>query len=95
MDNCGSGDLCFSLGEIPGFHSLVTRRDGSDDLGLDSRMSPLASARDEGSVPVNAVVLVAEEAANTIPGQPWMYGAFALAALLTALFLVTRLNKNR
>ena len=44
---------------------------------------------------MNAAVLIAEEAANTIPGQPWMYGAFALIALLGALFLVTRLNKNR
>ena len=44
---------------------------------------------------MHAALLIAEEAANTIPGQPWMYGAFALGSLLAALFLVTRLNKNR
>ena len=44
---------------------------------------------------MNAAALIAEEAVNTIPGEPWMYGAFALAALLGALFLVTRLNPKR
>lgn len=44
---------------------------------------------------MNAALVIAEEAANTIPGQPWMYGAFALAALLTGLFLVSRLNPKR
>ncbi len=44
---------------------------------------------------MNAALVIAEEAVNTIPGQPWMYGAFALTALLTALFLVSRLNPKR
>ena len=44
---------------------------------------------------MNAALLVAEEAVNTIPGEPWMYGAFALTALLAALFVVTRLNRKR
>lgn len=44
---------------------------------------------------VNAALILAEEAANTIPGEPWMYGAFAFLALLTALFLVSRLNPKR
>ena len=44
---------------------------------------------------MNAALVIAEEAANTIPGEPWMYGAFALGALLTALFLVSRLNSKR
>ena len=44
---------------------------------------------------MNAALIIAEEAANTIPGQPWMYGAFALVALLGALFLVSRLNPKR
>ena len=44
---------------------------------------------------VDAALVIAAEAANTIPGQPWMYGAFALGALLTALFLVSRLNSKR
>ncbi len=41
---------------------------------------------------MTAALVLAE---NTIPGQPWMYGAGALAALLLALFLVTRLNAKR
>ena len=44
---------------------------------------------------MNAALLIAEEAVNTIPGQPWMYGIGALATLLVALFLVSRLNQNR
>lgn len=44
---------------------------------------------------MNAALVIAEEAANTIPGQPWMYGGFAFVALLTALFLVSRLNSKR
>lgn len=44
---------------------------------------------------MNAAMVLAEEAANTIPGQPWMYGLGALGALLLALFLVSRLNPNR
>lgn len=44
---------------------------------------------------MNAAVLVAEEAANTIPGQPWMYGLGAFGTLLVALFLVSRLNSKR
>lgn len=44
---------------------------------------------------MNAALIIAEEAVNTIPGQPWMYGAFALVALLGALFLVSRLNPKR
>lgn len=44
---------------------------------------------------MNAALIIAEEAANTIPGQPWMYGAFALGSLLLGLFLVSRLNGKR
>ena len=44
---------------------------------------------------MNAAILIAEEAANTIPGEPWMYGAGALVALAAALFLVSLLNPKR
>lgn len=44
---------------------------------------------------MTAAILLAEEAANTIPGEPWMYGAGALGTLLLALFLITRLNSKR
>lgn len=44
---------------------------------------------------MQAAIVLAEEAANTIPGQPWMYGVGALGALVLALFLVSRLNPNR
>lgn len=40
-------------------------------------------------------VIIASEAVNEIPGEPWMYGVAGLATLLLALFLVTRLNPNR
>ncbi|MHB0928672.1 MAG: hypothetical protein ACYC3W_07095 [Candidatus Nanopelagicales bacterium] len=44
---------------------------------------------------MNAATVLAEQAANTIPGQPWMYGAGALGGLLLVLFLVTRLGPKR
>lgn len=42
-----------------------------------------------------AALVLAEEAVNVIPGEPWMYGLGALGTLLLALFLVSRLNPNR
>lgn len=44
---------------------------------------------------MHAAIVLAEEAANIIPGEPWMYGFGALGTLLFALFLVSRLNPNR
>lgn len=44
---------------------------------------------------MNAALVIAEDAANTIPGQPWMYGAAALGTLLLLLFLVSRLGPKR
>lgn len=44
---------------------------------------------------MNAAILIAEEAANTIPGEPWMYGLGALAALVASVFLVSLLNPKR
>ena len=44
---------------------------------------------------MNAALVIAEDAANTIPGQPWMYGAGALGCLLLLLFLVSRLGPKR
>jgi hypothetical protein len=44
---------------------------------------------------MNAALVIAEDAANTIPGQPWMYGAGALGSLLLLLFLVSRLGPKR
>ena len=44
---------------------------------------------------MTAAIVLAEEAANIIPGEPWMYGLGALATLVLALFLVSRLNPNR
>lgn len=44
---------------------------------------------------MNAAIVLAEEAVNVIPGQPWMYGVGALGTLVLALFLVSRLNPNR
>ena len=43
---------------------------------------------------LNAIIANAE-AANVIPGQPWMYGVFALIALLGSLYVVTLFNPNR
>lgn len=40
-------------------------------------------------------LVLASEAVNEIPGQPWMYGAAGLGVLLLLLYLVTRLNPNR
>ncbi len=44
---------------------------------------------------MTAALVIAEEAANLIPGQPWMYGAGALGSLLLLLLLVTRLGPKR
>lgn len=44
---------------------------------------------------MTAALIIAEEAVNQIPGEPWMYGLGGLGTLLLALFLVTRLNPNR
>lgn len=44
---------------------------------------------------MTAALLLASEAVNEIPGEPWMYGLAGLGTLLLALFLVTRLNPNR
>ena len=38
---------------------------------------------------------IAEAAANTIPGQPWMYGVAAFVGLALALYVLTRLNPFR
>lgn len=40
-------------------------------------------------------MLLASEAVNEIPGEPWMYGLAGLSVLMLLLFLVTRLNPNR
>lgn len=42
-----------------------------------------------------SALVLASEAVNEIPGEPWMYGVAGFAVLMLALFLVTRLNPNR
>lgn len=37
----------------------------------------------------------AAEAANTIPGEPWMYGLAGLGILMTLLYVVSRFNPNK
>ena len=44
---------------------------------------------------MQALVAMAEEHTQRISGEPWMYGGFALAVMLLALFAVTRLNPKR
>jgi len=47
---------------------------------------------------MNWVLLTAEEsteALNTIPGEPWMYGAAGLGILMGLLYIVTRFNSER
>lgn len=41
------------------------------------------------------LALIAEEAANVIPGEPWMYGVAAFVGLALLLVVVTRLNPFR
>lgn len=41
------------------------------------------------------LALIAEEVANVIPGEPWMYGGGAFAGLVFALYALTRLNPYR
>ena len=45
-----------------------------------------------------SAVLAAEEtteAINTIPGEPWMYGAAGLGLLMLLLYVVSRFNPNK
>lgn len=35
------------------------------------------------------------EAANVIPGEPWMYGLAGLGILMALLYIVTRFNPDR
>ena len=41
------------------------------------------------------LAVIAEEAANVIPGEPWMYGVAAFVGLAALLYVLTRLNPFR
>ena len=40
-------------------------------------------------------LVAAEEVANVIPGEPWMYGLGGFGALVALLFIITRFNPDR
>jgi hypothetical protein len=40
-------------------------------------------------------LIAAEEVANVIPGEPWMYGLGGFVALVGLLYVVSRFNPHR
>ncbi|MEY2673016.1 MAG: hypothetical protein RL228_1431 [Actinomycetota bacterium] len=44
---------------------------------------------------MTTILAEAAEAANVIPGEPWMYGLAGFGTLVLLVYIVTRFNPNR